>query len=514
MTFDLRVDPAIPVSVRAEAPDSPDQVILVGLRDLFVNAHQYSDLVMTIPPAAAGMLRVLYTIAARITGIDKTYTRTQFDDLRAAVATQGRFAEEQVDVYLFRDDLEGRWDLFDPSWPWLQDPRLADQSTLKSANVLDPTRPRNNAPIWWRHTWNHHAPPIPVAEALQWLMAHHWFGSGGTGGTRTVDGVTSQHMSQGPLYGRMSFHPLGHNLFQTIVAGIPSPATAPRSAPDVAPWEATEYPDPLGQPEEATWPAGLLTGQSRHALLLVPDPAATNVQGACLTWGYKKPHPLIADPYTIQDRQRDGTWKPRAADAGRAVWREIDALLADRDDHRRPAILVDTKSLPDSWQSILRVRVYGWDQDRQKAVNRMVITATTPELMPWAFENDPEAADGATALTTTAEELHKLMCTVLRTAYKNLGTGTSSQKSLGEVPWIAPAESAYWQEAESRFWELFGHRQFEQTYRKFLPVALSAIDAATAHVAHHPAIAREVAKAVGQLRRFVAQKNPPMQEGE
>ncbi|MFD5179471.1 type I-E CRISPR-associated protein Cse1/CasA [Nocardia sp. NPDC058379] len=512
MPFDLRVEPAIPVFASATAGSGQDDVEWVGLRELLVNAHLCADLAMTSPPAAAGMLRVLFTIAARITGLDKATTRPEFEERRLDVAESGQFAVDAIDGYLNRPDLDGRWDLFDPVWPWLQDSRLTEQAQRKPVNVLDPTRPADNTPIWWQHTSNTHAPDIAAPYALQCLLAHHWYGSGGTGGTRTVGPVSNQHMSAGPLRGTVSFYPLGRNLFETLIAGIPSPGTAQGAGDDLAPWEVRNRHDPLAQPPEATWPGGLLTGQSRHAVLMVPTDDEKSVCGCYLTWSSKDRHLPIADPYTIQDRVND-TWRARSAQAARAVWRDLDALLADREGQRRPAVLSATSTLPIDWQSALRVRVHGWDQDRQ-STDRLVFTATTPELLRWSYENDPDAADGAAELHAAAEDVHDVLCTALRRAYRNLGTGSSSARRQDDIPWIAPAQAYYWPESEALFWQLLEQRRFDRTYQAFLGPALRAVDAATRHLGHHPAVARETAGVVTYLRRFVAKKNPPAKEDQ
>lgn len=511
MTCDLRTEPLISVQARSEVDGVDGNVILVGLRELLLHAHDYTDLAITIPPAAAGMLRVLYTLAARVTGIDQARTRAEFEQMRAQAAARGRFDETAVDGYLYRADLDNRWDLFDGKWPWLQDPHLAAQAELKPVNVLDPTRPGSNSPIWWQHTWDHHAPALPTGVALCWLLAHHWYGSGGTGGVRHVGKVRTHYMSAGPLRGTVSFSPLGRTLFETLIAGIPSPATATGTGVDAAPWEITERPDPLSQPPEATWPAGLLAGQSRHAVLLVPDATGNRVEGCYFTWGYKERHLPIADPYTIQDRRNDEAWHPRPADATRAVWRDVDALLADHAAHRRPPVLTDMLTLPDKWQPHLRVRVHGWDQDR-KATDRMMFTATTPTLLRWMNENDPEAADAITRLHTAAEDIADVLRSALRTAYRSLGTGSPGRSKNKDVPWLAPAEAIYWPNAETLFWWSLHQRSFDQPYRAFLRIALDAVEAATRHIAHHPPVARELAKATRYLRNFAEKKNPRLKE--
>jgi CRISPR system Cascade subunit CasA len=511
MICDLRTEPLIPVHTTSADGGGPGELRHVGLREVLVHAHDYTDLAITIPPAAAGMLRVLYTIAARITGLDRVRTQPEFEQKRAALAARGGFDPTDVDSYLYRPDLDHRWDLFDPRWPWLQDPRLTEQAELKRVNALVATRPGDNSPIWWQHTWDQHAPAVSTVEALQWLLAHYWYGSGGAGGVREVGSVRDQYMSAGPLRGTVSFYPLGRNLFETVVAGIPSPATATGAGVDAASWEVAERPDPTSQPPEATWPAGLLTGQSRHAVLLIPDPTGTCVEGCYLTWAYKKRHLPIKDPYTIQDRHNGETWQPRAADATRALWRDVDALLADQVDHHRPAVLTGTLTLPDTWQPHLRVRVYGWDQDR-KATDRMMFTATTPALLRWMAENDPEAAEGAAQVHTAAEDIAGELGKRLRIAYRSLSTGSPGPAKNNDVPWVAPAEASYWPNAEALFWHLLDQRHFTEPYWQFWPVAMNAVDAATRHVGHHPPVARELAKAIHSLRNFVAKKNPRKKE--
>ncbi len=498
---DLRTAPLFSVL------DPHEGVRWVGLRELFACAHDLTDLSVTVPPAAAAVLRVLYTIAARVTGLDAATTAAEWAARRRDVIKVGRFDERQIDDYFARHD--DRWDLFDQTWPWLQDPRLASEAELKSANVLDPTRPGDNSPIWWRHTHDGHAPAIPVAEALQWLMIHHFYGSGGTGGSRTVGATSSQHMSAGPLRATLTFSPLGTNLFETIIAGLPSPSSVPdHQGDDSAPWEAATRHDPLTLPPRVTWPAELLVGRSRHALLLVPDDPGTAVTGCYLTWAWKQRHAPIEDPYMIQNRRADGDWQPRTADATRAVWRDVDALLADRADHQRPAILTAALSLPDRLQDTLRVRAHGFDQDR-RAVNTAWFTATTPPLLTYMTEHEPERANGATALHEAAEDIAGVMRSSLRTAYRSLGTGESPKKrSADDVPWIAPAENFYWPAAETLFWTSLEASAFDEPHRAYARLAVGAVNAATRHVGHQPAVAREVAGVIRYLYNFAAKKNP------
>ncbi|MGX7829789.1 type I-E CRISPR-associated protein Cse1/CasA [Actinokineospora sp. 24-640] len=501
---DLRTAAVFPVA------HPEDGVVWVGLRELLLRAHEFNDLALTIPAAEVGMLRVLYTIAARISGLDTVAddaTMTEaWNAKRQTVLERGRFCADAVEEYLSAH--EGRWDLFDPVRPWWQDPRLVEQAEAKSANVLDPTRPGDNSPVWWQHTHAGHAPPIPVAMALQWLLVHHYFGSGGTGGTRRVGTTASQHMSSGPLRAALVFSPLAPTLFETLIAGIPRPSTVdnPR-APDTAPWESSELNDPLDTPPPVSWPAGLLTGRSRHALLLVPDADQTHVVGCYLTWGWKPRHIPHPDPYTIIDAGNDGQWRHRQASSTRALWREVDALLADRPDSKRPDVLTSALFLPTALRDTLLVRAHGFDQDT-KTVNRGWFTAVTPPLLAWMRENDWDRAEGAASLHQAAEDIAGVMNSALRTAYRSLGTGEPGRDKGKEVPWLAPAAAFYWPAAGTLFWDKVRAGEFDEPYRLYVRLAVDAVAEATRPQAHHPAVAREVATAQRYLLNFANKKNP------
>lgn len=485
---------------------------MVGLRELLLRAHEFTDLAVQVPPAEVGMLRVLYTVAARVSGLDKVTEREpdperQWRARRDRVLLRGRFTESEVDAYLNR--FEGRWDLFDPVWPWWQDPRLRREAVQKSANVLDPTRPGDNTPIWWKHTHAGYAPPIPTAQALQWLLVHHYYGSGGTGGSRRVEGTVSQHMSSGPLRAALVFSPLAPTLFRTLIAGLPEPGTVEDPyGPDAAPWEVDELHDPLATPPPASWPAGLLTGRSRHALLLVPDSRHETVVGCYLTWGWKPRHVPHADPYTIRDRDAKGEWRVRQANASRALWRDVDALLGTGADAARPDILTAALHLPAAERDSLRVRVHGFDQDT-KTVNRTWFTALTPPLLAAMVENDPERAHGAEAMHQAAEKIAAVMFSALRAAYSGLGTETGSRDGKRrEVPWVAPAAEFYWPAAEDLFWEAIRTGSFDEPYRRYARLAVDAVAEATRHVAHHPHVTREITVVERSLFGFAAKKNP------
>ena len=479
----LATDPLIPVT----RPDgTPDRL---GLRDLFTQAHELRHLDIPIPPAESGMLRVLYTITARVTGLDTHNTHDTWAQHRNHVLTVGRFDPDAIDAYLGRYC----WDLTDKTRPWWQDPRLVAQSERKTVNALDMTRPGDNSAIWWQHTHADHAPPLPAHEAVQWLLAHHYYGSGGAGGKRTVthnnETVSDQYMSSGPLRSVVAYYPLGTSLFETLLAGIPAPSHP--TTGDAAPWE-TSLNQPLATPPAPTWPAGILTGQSRHALLLNHTDPAT-VDGVYLTWAWKEHHTPFLDPFCIHNIDpKTGEPRPRRADVARAAWRDFDALLADRPTHTRPAALGDALSLPDDVQDTLRVRAIGWHQDRQ-ATNTGWYVSETPPVLRYMDEHDPARAALAETLVTTANKVYEVMRKALRDAWKAADLGDTKT-----CVWLDAADHLYWPAAEHVFWALLDANT--PPGREFVTTAVKVIDAVTAPYAGLLPVARETAKAIRTVK--------------
>jgi len=478
----LATDPLIPVT-RSDGTSTR-----LGLRDLLVNAHEVRHLDIPIPPAESGLLRILYTITCRVTGLDAHEDRKPWAEHRNKILTAGKFDATAVDTYLAKYT----WDLFDDQRPWMQDPRLIEQAERKTANVLDMTRPGDNSAIWWKHTHADHAPPLPAHEALQWLITHHYYGSGGAGGKRTVTHndktVSDQYMSSGPLRSVVAYYPLGTTLFETLLAGIPAPSHT--TTGDVAPWESDPN-QPLGIPPAPTWPARILTGQSRHAILL--DHTDNEVDGVYLTWAWKERHTPILDPFCIHNIDpKTSEPRPLRADTSRAAWRDFDALLADRPTHTRPTVLGDALNLPDDLQDILRVRAIGWHQDRQ-ATNTGWYVSETPPLLRYMDEHDPARAALAETLVATADKVYEVMRKALRNAWKAADLGDTKT-----CVWLEPADHLYWPTTERLFWTCLEANTPPE--REFVNAAVQAIDTVTAPYADRLPVARETAKAIRTVK--------------
>lgn len=484
-SFDLATQPWIPVRY-TQGANGPAEI---GLAELFTRAHQIADIALPVPPAASGLWRVLYLIAARVTRLDiaddwKTWKRRRRETLET-----GRFEQSAIDQYFAAHP--GRFDLFHPETPWLQDPRLAvDCPKSTGINKLVMGRATGNNLVWLSHHTDLAPQPVNAAEAAWHLLAWLYYGPSGKITARTVDTRTESNMTAGPLRSRISFHPLGKNLFHSLVVGIPypDPFTGPRD-PDLAPWEDDNLPDPLSSPPARKGVSGLLTGQFRHAVLLVPSPGGSQVIDARITWAWRMPTPEILDPYLIYDRsKKDGTPYARYARADRAIWRDLDALLRQETESgrtKRPEVF---SRLPDeSFTGPIRVRAYGFDQEGQ-AADRQWFTASTPKILVAheTDEGDEPVYEDSNEIGTARESAERVgddLRTALRRAWAALGDPDGKGKIRSgepDPPWLAQALGRYWRDAESTFWQMVEHkRPFDYPANTFIRIGIAAYDQVT-----------------------------------
>jgi CRISPR system Cascade subunit CasA len=487
----------------------------VGFTELFLRAHEIDDIALPVPPAASGLWRILYVMAARITGLGDP---EGFDSLtawkreRRHVLATGQFAAEAVKAYLAAH-AEGL-DLFHPQRPWLQDARLAVECAKDTGvNKLVMGRASGNNLVWLSHHSDLAPQPVRAAEAAWYLLAWLYYGPSGKITARTVAGRTESNMTAGPLRSRVSFHPLGKSLYESLVIGIPYPSGAGmrlRPSPDLAPWEDPRPGVPLSQPPTRRGLSGVLTGQFRHALLLKPSPDGTAVTDARITWAWREPHAPVEDPYLIYEMPK-GRAVPyaRYARRDRAIWRDLDALLLKDTGSgatRRPGVF--EALLDPALAERLRVRSFGFDQDG-KTVDYQWFTATTPPVLSvrgtgdfgFAYEYAAEIGDAHQAAERVAGDLKK----ALQRAWSALSDPANGQgkgrTGGGDGPWLAPALARYWLAAEAAFWHMTDHPdEFGFPGNRFIRIALAAYEEATGHYAERgPRAARAIEKARGGI---------------
>ncbi|SCF71069.1 CRISPR system Cascade subunit CasA [Streptomyces sp. MnatMP-M17] len=265
-----------------------------------------------------------------------------------------------------------------------------------------------------------------------------------------------------------------------------------------------------------TWPGRILTGRSQHALLLVPGHDGSCVRDVYLTWATERPPLPTTDPYLVVHTNANAKPElrryPRRADADKAWWRELDALLLAPDERRafrRPQIFDTLNDLPEHVRTRLRVRVHGFDQDG-KASNRRWYTAITPPIWAWAQEHDPERAERIAECVAAAEHHAGRLTYLTGQAWMDTidgpdrradGRTPGKPEKKPTSPWAAPARAAYWPLAEDAFWRLLDQPGISAR-RVYATAAEQALRTATAgdriRLRH---AARAVAAAVAELHR-------------
>ncbi|MER5631820.1 type I-E CRISPR-associated protein Cse1/CasA [Streptomyces nitrosporeus] len=506
-TYNLIDQPCVPVRWKPDSTASTADALpdLVGLRELLLRSHDIESLAVADAPAHAALLRILYAITARVAGLTDQGVEGDWDERRLEVLDHGRFLTEEVDGYF--EEFRSRFFLFAPGGrPWMQDPRLAEQcdaANTAGVNKLIVTRPSGNNHSWFRHDTDI-APELPTApEAFLSLLVWHYYGPSGRCSSREVKGVKTASATAGPLRTALSYHPEGNSLFETLLAGLLPPEESVNGQEDLCPWEQEDLPDPDRPPRQSQGPRSRHTGRSQHALLLLPDETSTHVRDAFITWAYRGERLPREDDYLIWQTSQQGNRYPRPADAGRALWRDLDALLlqnppAGSAHPRQPRVFRSAAEVSED----LRVRALGFDQEGQ-AKDTQFVDASTPPVLGYAEANDPRTVPAVGRLRQFGELYGRRLDRAVKHAWASY---VQDAKADGAA-WATEAGARYWPHAEAEFWAQFRllNRSGETTdsdfdpaatRRAFLRLAEEAYDAVTAPVTR----TLRGAKAVSQAR--------------
>ncbi|WP_422647429.1 type I-E CRISPR-associated protein Cse1/CasA [Actinoalloteichus caeruleus] len=476
--FDLTTEGWIPVRWQDNVPDELRKRTHLGLREVLSHAHRIEGLLVPVPPAESALLRVLYALTARITGLDRMGDGlgNSWPDRRLDIFQRGSFDGAKISSYFAREDVCFR--LYDPVRPFLQDPRLAEECKAGAGpDKLVVTRPSGGNHAWFSRVDPRDPSPVTSGDGVLNLLVWRYYGPSGTCTPRVVGGKPKGNMNAGPLRSALSYHPETSTLFGTLLAGLPEPAPDTDPARDLCPWEREDLPNPLAPPRPPSGPCSMLTDQAQQAVLLVPDATGQHVADCYVTWAHYDKLP-VEDPYLIWQTSSTGNRYARPADAGRALWRDLDALLLEepkaQTKPRRPDVFRTAGDIAD--ETRLRVRALGFDQDGQ-AKDRQFVRATTPPIFDLFEERDAAAANAVGALRQLGERYGWRLGRAAFAAWKAV---TDADKiDYNKCAWVRQTAARYWPAAETEFWRRIRDTDMTEAARAFRRLAETAYDEVT-----------------------------------
>jgi len=444
----------------------------VSLTTLFTDAHLIAGLNLQSPPGYSSLLRILTALTYRITALcDPEVPVEVWHDERTRIMVQGRFAPTAAREYF--ECWHHRFDLFDEQRPWRQDPRLRTECDAPAGlTTLLADRPSGKNPAWFS-TFNDRNPgTASPALAVEHMLIRQAYGPLGRCQAReTLDGHRSADFTYvGAQRARVSFHPVGHTMFDTLMAHLVPAITFPEAevASDLADWETPTLAVTLGVKPPPSGFVSLLANDHGHAVLLESaphpqDPAAPPViTDGYLTWRYADKatgNAIGFDPYLSYQNTAAGP-KPRMADAGRDLWRDLPALLATPGAPRvgggyaPPVVMRALPGLPDTVLADLRIASYGFVQHGFQPKDADWTSGVSPAILSALAENpdDPTAGMYPAAVTEWVHAADEEL-TVLRGALYRTFLQARAVKPKSELAaaWGDHAAPLFWQKARDQF---------------------------------------------------------------
>jgi CRISPR system Cascade subunit CasA len=310
-SFNLVTDPWLPVTLIDGTPTT------WGMNEFFARSQEARGVNEPSPLNYTATLRMLLAVLHRaLSG-----PRSPVDWLKIYQA--GRFNADQINAYL--DRWYHRFDIYHPERPFAQVDSGVAMSDLSPVTRLLLERTSGNNPTLFDHSWDANPLAISPGDAARAVLAAHQYAFAGSGGK----------FMQAPLVAGYCITLEGNSLFQTLMFNLQQydeqlPETL--NASGDAPWWEWDQDPPVRK--EGLRPRGLtdlLTWRSRN-LRLVPEP-----DGTVCTVQYGQRYVVRDDEFRLRDPfkryvqsqggSNKGAYFPKNFTAGRALWRDADALM-------------------------------------------------------------------------------------------------------------------------------------------------------------------------------------------
>ena len=406
--FNLVDDPWIAFSRRGEMP----------LREVLAEAGALPGWPSGGPLFTSALLRLLAALTYRISAI------TGPDTFQRALDRDALFDAETVNEY-FDTHSDDFW-LLPPTGsnhrPFYQDPRLADAAAGPVA------RSRLAMEVLPSYVWGqqHPDPAFTPAAAARALLVFLLYGPGGSGGSHP--NLPRTKWQFGRLRGKVSIHPTGASLHDTLRLHLVDPADLADVLPDgvgVPSWEAAPVAATRLLASPVTIMEQLTCRWEKTALLVAADGGHT-VDRAVTASGRRRGDAPEHDLYTVRwDTPPEDIEKAKGkplppyrylrGSTDRAPWRDIDNYRSQRTGNATPVIgsvsgLALAGVAVDAWVTVSH------QPDNAKDV-MWAVSAIPPDALM-----DPAAGQRAAAFVKDAETLDKKLFDALRRFHSDAGT--------------------------------------------------------------------------------------------
>lgn len=431
MTFSLLTEPWIPL-LRSDGTS-----ITASITDALINPSQWAGVDSTNPVECLALHRLLLAICHRAIGPGDTSQRTALLDTWPSQAIAS-YLEQWAD----------RFDLFDPTRPFLQTPSLAD-AELKPRpwTVLAPDRAAGANRVFWDHSLDANPTPITPAAAALALVAHQQFTPGG------LVSALRTSATRGTACGLLVVIPTGQSLQQTLALAL-VPQTPADHQLDLAAWEQKPPElDALRNPVACVpaGPAQRYTHLSRAVLLQPGDTITHLLYGA----GLVVADTPIPDPMAATITAKAGPM-PLTIRESRAMWRDFHALTG-AEGSVPPATVqhAATVCMNRGQFDPINLLAGGLLPDKAKIVLwRLEQRCVAPALLSQgnAIAVIQTALDRAEA---TGAELNKALWTLCSSWLSHAGTGSDPDKAaVAGLRDSIQAMPQFWGALEPAFWSL------------------------------------------------------------
>lgn len=398
-----------------------------SILDTLSKSHQVRALAGEIPTQDVAVLRMLLAILLRSLRPDKQTPVDDLVDLWADWWQDGRLPMEAVEPYCRRH--AHRFDLFDPTAPFLQVAGLTTQSGNRSGLTKLITEIPDGHQFFTTRAGSG-VTSLSWPEAARWLVHCQAFDPAGikTGaiGDSRVKGGKGYSMGYPAWAGNLGLIVVeGANLFETLLLNLPLAMAA--ESVDLPVWERPPLTSAVDESHPVpTGPADILTWPSRRLLLITEGDRVTDVQVS--NGDRLGPQNLFGvEPMTAwhhsgpqSKKAKEDVWMPVTHRPERRLWQGLGATLAtdDKARGRRPFTLDWLARL--TYEEVLdpdrpvRVRACGLEYGTQNAVVAGAIDdslgaharALTDEvLMATAVDASTRAQAGVQALAKLASNL-------------------------------------------------------------------------------------------------------------